>query len=65
MLKLKEMRIRKNITQSELSILSGVSRSYISELENNDHTATVYIICKLCKALKITPNELIKEEYYK
>lgn len=65
-LNLKRIRIEKQIKQRKLSELSGVSRSYISEIESNTHdNITVNVICKLCKALEITPNELIPQEMYK
>lgn len=34
--KVKEFREKQNMTQQELSEKSGISRSYISRLENND-----------------------------
>ena len=34
--KIKEFREKQNMTQQELSEKSGISRAYISQLENND-----------------------------
>ncbi|WP_300628220.1 helix-turn-helix transcriptional regulator [uncultured Thomasclavelia sp.] len=34
--KIKEIRIKKNMTQEELAKKSGISRPYISRLENNE-----------------------------
>ena len=45
--------------------MSGVSRPFISQIESKKHIPRVDIVCKLCKALDITPDELIKEEYYR
>lgn len=59
MLNIKEIRLNKGYTQKKLSQLSGVSQSYISELENDGYRCTVNIICDLCKALEVTPNDLI------
>jgi transcriptional regulator with XRE-family HTH domain len=65
MLKLLYYRKLRGWTQQELSIRSGVSRSYISELERDGHEATIDILCKLCRGLKLTPNEIIEEKYWK
>lgn len=61
------MKLRKenDLSQKDLSVLSGVSRSYISEVETNTHNMTIDVLCKLCKALKTTPNKLIPEHLYK
>lgn len=53
-------------TQDKLSELSGVSRLTISEIENDRHSnTTIFVLCELCKALGVTPNDLIPEEMYK
>lgn len=61
-LRLEEVRSDKNITQKELSIMSGLSKSYISEIERDKYSPTIKVICKLCKALECTPNDLVKCE---
>lgn len=65
MLKIREKRLEKNITLEELSKLSGISKSYLSELENHKHVATVAVLCNLCKALQVEPNDLIDPKHYK
>lgn len=63
---LKSIRINISLSQGELSTLSGIGRSTISEIENDKHSnTTIYVLCNLCKSLKITPNDLIPEEMYK
>lgn len=63
---LKRIRKEKHLTQSELSRMSGVSRSYIVEIESNVYTnVSMLIICDFCKALRCTPNDLIPCKYYK
>lgn len=64
MLNLKKIRLDKKITQKQLSEKSGVSQSYISEIESKGYICTVYILCRLCKALGVTPNELIDESFW-
>lgn len=58
-LRLKEVRERRNWSQGKLSILSGVARHHISELESGYYMPKANTICKLCKALDCTPNDLI------
>lgn len=58
-LRLKELRRKRRLTQISLSRRAGVSRSYISELEKELYDPTTTIVCKLCKALNCTPNDLI------
>ncbi|BFK81451.1 hypothetical protein I3900191A7_15960 [Clostridium baratii] len=62
---LKRMRTEQHLTQSELSKRSGVSRSYIVEIESNVYTnITILILCDFCKALNCTPNDLIPKNLY-
>lgn len=63
---LKKLRIAKGLSQSELSQLSGIGRTTISDIENDRHSnTTIYVLCRLCKSLEVTPNELIPEEMYR
>lgn len=51
---------------AELARKSGVSRPYILQLESYIYNnPSLDKIIGLCKALGITPNDLIKEELYK
>lgn len=65
MLNLHEIRTGKGYSLNELSKLSGVSRVYISQIESGRYKPTIQIICKLCRGLGVTPNDLIKEQYWK
>ena len=52
----------KNLSSYGLSRISGVEKGYISELKDGiKDNPSIRIICKLCKALEISPNELIPE----
>lgn len=63
--KLKRFRLSNNMSQLKLSEISGISRNYISEIENEKYTnISVEILCSLCRALKVTPNDLIPKEYW-
>ncbi|KGK88001.1 helix-turn-helix transcriptional regulator [Clostridium sp. HMP27] len=65
-LKTKEARMKKNMSLSQLSYKSGVARGYLTELESGKYSNPgIQVIGKLCKALKLTPNELIDESLWK
>ena len=57
---IKEIRLKKKITQEELSRKSGISESYISELENNLKMPTILTLCKLAEALEVEITKLYK-----
>lgn len=58
-----QLKRAKGMSQLKLSNLSGVSRSYINELENGKHTNPgVEIVCRLALALGCTLNELVECE---
>lgn len=57
---IKEIRLKNNMTQEELSQKSGISESYISELENNLKMPTILTLCRLAEALEVDISELYK-----
>ena len=59
MMKLKEIRVKKKLSQYLLAAKAGVSQNYISDLENGKHEATEEIIIKLCVGLDVDPNTLL------
>lgn len=64
-LKVKLFREKRNLTISQLSYKSKVARSYITELECGKYdNPSLQVICKLCNALRITPNDLIDEKLW-
>ena len=58
---LRKKRLCKKFTQKALSIESGLSRAYISELEMGHKDPILYTIFKLSSALKIKPSTIIDE----
>lgn len=62
---IKGIREKNGLSQNKLSEESGVSRSYLIEIEEGKYNITVDILCKIAKALKVTPNDLIPKEMYK
>lgn len=57
---IKEIRTEKKLTLKKLSILSGLSVTYINELENNLKCPSVITIEMLSKALKVDIKELYR-----
>jgi HTH-type transcriptional regulator/antitoxin HipB len=49
--KIKELRIEKNLTQTELGKLLGVQKTQISKLENNDVNITMATLHRVFSAL--------------
>lgn len=61
-LKVEEIRKNKNISTNKLSRDSGIARGYITEREEGRYqNPSLQIICKLCRSLNVSPNELIPE----
>jgi transcriptional regulator with XRE-family HTH domain len=57
--RLQEVRKKQGISLSKLSKISGISASYLSELEKGKYEATESKIIRLSLALGITPNDLL------
>jgi len=65
-LKTKEFRELNNISLKDLSKISGVSRGYLSDIEQGNYkNPGILVVGKLCKALNTTPNDLINKEVWK
>lgn len=61
----KMRRIRRRLSIKELSEKSEVSRSYISELEENKHdNPSIKVLCQMCRILNCTPDDLIPKQLY-
>ena len=50
-----------NLSQDRLGLESGLSRSYISDLENGKKDPSLFTIFKLANALDLKPSALIGE----
>lgn len=57
----RQLRLDRNISQEKLAELGSLDRSYISEIENGDKTASIVTIYKLSMALEVKPSQLIEE----
>jgi len=60
--KVRELRIKKGISQEQLAELSGLHRTYISSLELGKRNVSLINIFALAKALGVTPDKLLKPE---
>jgi DNA-binding XRE family transcriptional regulator len=58
---IKEKRIERDLSQQELSDLSGVSKQMICAVENNKRIPSVTIAKKLAKTLRCSLDELFGE----
>jgi transcriptional regulator with XRE-family HTH domain len=56
---LKKIRLKKKLTQEELSLQADLARAYVSELEFGKKTASIETVFKLSKALNIKCSKLI------
>jgi len=59
-LNLKRIRTKKAISQSDIARELGVSRGFISTIENGKTNPTLSTITKLAKALGVSVGELMK-----
>ena len=57
---LKKLRIKADLTGAELARRCFVERHHIIRLERGETNPTLYTLTKLCDALKISLDELLK-----
>lgn len=55
---IKEVREAKNISVRELATMTGMSKTYISDVENNHKIPTLYTVCMMAEVLEVEPQEL-------
>ena len=56
---LKKIRLKKKLTQEELSLQADLARAYVSEFEFGKKTALIETVFKLSKALNIKCSKLM------
>lgn len=65
MILLEKYRKEKGYSVRQLSIQSGVSRTYITGIEEGIYdNPGIKIVCALCRTLKVSPNDIIDKEYW-
>jgi len=57
---LKRIRTKKAISQGDIARELGVSRGFVSTIENGKTNPTLSTITKIAKALNVSTNELLK-----
>jgi transcriptional regulator with XRE-family HTH domain len=60
---LKKIRIKKDMSQGDIARALEVSRGYISNIENGKLNPTLSTIAKLAKALDVSTDQLLKENW--
>jgi transcriptional regulator with XRE-family HTH domain len=60
--RLKYFRESQNISQLELSFMSGISQNMITYIETGKRVPTLKTVIKLCNALKISPCKLFEDD---
>ncbi|MEX2345301.1 MAG: helix-turn-helix transcriptional regulator [Balneolaceae bacterium] len=55
----RDMRLERKLSQEKLSELSGLDRSYVSEIERGEKTASIRTLVKLAEGLGISLSSLI------
>ncbi|MDO6353976.1 helix-turn-helix transcriptional regulator [Caloramator sp. CAR-1] len=60
-IKLRQLREKRNMTQRQLALRSGVAVGYINELEQGKYNNPgAEVLCKLAKALRCTIDDLVE-----
>ena len=59
-LNLKKIRTKKGVSQGDIAKELGVSRGFISTIENGKTNPTLATIAKLAKAVGVSTDELLK-----
>ena len=57
--KLREVRLKKKLSQGDVAKILGVHRSYISGLERGRRNPSLLTVQKIAKALSISPKDLL------
>lgn len=55
---LRRIRRERRMTQEELAHMAGINRNYPGMIERGQHSPTVEMLERLCRALKIEPTTL-------
>jgi len=58
---LKELRVKRELTQQQLADYTGMDRAYISELERGLLLPSLETIFKLSAELKLKPSDLVEK----
>ncbi len=59
--RMRQARLAKNLSQTELAKRIGVSRQTINMIENDGYNPTIELCIRICKELDVTLNDLFWE----
>ena len=57
--KLRDVRLKKKLSQGDIARILGVHRSYISGLERGRRNPSLVTVQKIAKAIGVSPKELV------
>ncbi|WP_156499211.1 helix-turn-helix domain-containing protein [Fictibacillus phosphorivorans] len=58
-LQIKNNRLKKRMSLSKLATIAGISKSYLSSIENHETNPSAHIIQKIAKALEVPVEQLL------
>ena len=61
--KIKDNRLKQNITQMQLAEMCDISSVHLSHIETGKVVMSLDCMLRICKALKVTPNNILINEY--
>jgi transcriptional regulator with XRE-family HTH domain len=59
--RLRELRVARGVSQEKLAEMADMHRNYVGILERAKQSPSLDAICKLARALKIKPAELLEK----
>jgi transcriptional regulator with XRE-family HTH domain len=57
----REHRQSRGWSQETLGEKTGLTQTYVSEIENGDRNPSILVVLGLCRAFEITPGELLRD----
>jgi len=57
--RIREIRVQHGLTQRELAVAVGISREFISQIENKQKKPSIMTLIKLSKALNVIMSDLL------
>lgn len=58
--KIREIRIKKGLSQEKLALLSDIDRTYIPSIENGKRNISITVLKKISNALGMTVSDITK-----
>lgn len=62
--RVRELRLRRDLTQEKLSELSQVDRTYINSCEKGKRNVSIVLISKICKGLDVSMMEFFSSPIF-